>query len=86
MTLAQFEALLDRHDAQRRHEKLCAGTIAAAVYNVHLKEDADWQTAGHIFPELAAPEPTDEEKMEQCIGFFEGLHELSKVEQQRKVS
>lgn len=84
--MAAFDALLDRHAARRRHDKLCAGTIAAAVYNASMLRtpESDALTAASIFPDLT-PEPSEEEKMEQAINFFERLDALSRAEQQRVI-
>jgi hypothetical protein len=73
LSLAEFEELLDRHVEQRKHDKLCAGAIAAAVYNIYRERGAEALTAGDIFPELRPPEPSEEEILEAFKAFLEGI-------------
>jgi hypothetical protein len=41
LTLAQFEALLDRHHEAHRRRMAAAGVVAAAVYNSQRTKDSD---------------------------------------------
>lgn len=73
MSLAQFDVLLDRHLAGRRHEQLLAGSVAAAVYNANPFRSADAKTLTPVdfFPSLdSAPHETRPQTLEEQIAIL----------------
>lgn len=75
-----FEELLERADEKRRHDILCAGIVAATMYNA-------WRGAGDkpitAKDFLVEKRPSEDEVERQAIAFFENLADQSAHEQAR---
>lgn len=69
MTLAEFDALLDRHAEKRNHALFCAGTVAAAVVNFSMcrKEGSDPVSPIDFLPQKPK---TEQEMIDACLNVF----------------
>jgi len=68
LTAAQIAALQERQEKERKHQVLCAGIVAAAIYNCNLAEGAD-PVSPLDFVEKR-PETSDEEKAAQFLALL----------------
>ena len=88
MAPAEFHALMDRLRDSENRALVCAGTIAAAVYNVNrdTKRNPKGFTASDIFDLPAPPPPrrTKAEMIKRAENFFGGYNRsVSSLEARR---